>query len=293
MQRPGGIAAARTWLGSLSAGFVKLYGTILTSSIWLEPHSTLRVWIAMLATADEHGIVSASVGGLAHVSRVRKAECAKALETFLAPDEDSRTPDNDGRRIERVDGGWLILNHRKYRDLRTSKQVVDAERIRDKRETGEYDSRGPVAPVATKATRSNVATEAEAEAEAEAYAEKYKNASSPALTLESIASRFPNPAGALPMLRGMTQGLGSPDMKSVPIQVLAEAEAELRAVGGDFNPARFKGFVKKIIQRANNPPTAYPRRANGKESRNNEALAGWLAGQESEITDAEVVDDGE
>jgi hypothetical protein len=82
----------------------------------------------MLATADENGIVGASVGGLAHISRVDRDECEAALETFLNPDPDSRTEENEGRRIERVDGGWRILNHRKYRDMRTQKQIDDAER---------------------------------------------------------------------------------------------------------------------------------------------------------------------
>jgi hypothetical protein len=112
--------------------FVKLYASIVTSSVWLENDSTLRVWIYMLATADENGYVGASVGGLAHQSRVSREDCRKALDIFLAPDEDSRdrlnNPLNDGRRIEVVEGGWRIINVRKYRDMRTPKQVADAER---------------------------------------------------------------------------------------------------------------------------------------------------------------------
>jgi hypothetical protein len=114
--------------------FVKLYTSIVTSSIWLEGDSTLRVWIYMLATADAEGYVGASVGGLAHQSRVSREDCRKALDIFLAPDEDSRdrlnNPENDGRRIEVVDGGWRIINIRRYRDMRTQKQIDDAERQR-------------------------------------------------------------------------------------------------------------------------------------------------------------------
>lgn len=114
--------------------FVKLYASIVTSSVWLEDDSTLRVWIYMLATADENGYVGASVGGLAHQSRVSRELCRKALDIFLAPDEDSRdrlnNPENDGRRIEVVDGGWRIINVKKYRDMRTPKQMDDAERQR-------------------------------------------------------------------------------------------------------------------------------------------------------------------
>lgn len=115
-------------------GYVKLYSTILTSSIWLESHSTLRVWITMLALADKNGEVSGSVGGLAHIANVSREDCEKALALFLAPDSDSRTTDNEGRRIEKIDGGWRVLNAEKYRDLRTETQVEWAEKKKKWRE---------------------------------------------------------------------------------------------------------------------------------------------------------------
>lgn len=112
----------------MSDGFVKLYATILTSSIWLESDPTLRVWIAMLSTADAKGYVGASVGGLAHVSRVTRENCLLALQVLMAPDPDSRTKDHDGRRIMEVEGGWFIFNIKKYRDLRTDAQIREADR---------------------------------------------------------------------------------------------------------------------------------------------------------------------
>lgn len=148
------------------SGFVKLYGELLTSSVWLEDDATLRVWIGLLVLADADGYVGASVGGLAHVCRVSREACSVALEKFMSPDPDSRTPDNEGRRIETADGGWRVLNAKKYRDLRSPKQIADAERIREKRERGEYDSKGPVEG-ATSATRSNVALEVDVEVEVE------------------------------------------------------------------------------------------------------------------------------
>jgi hypothetical protein len=108
--------------------FVKLYGTILTSTVWSEPHSTRIVWITMLALADKDGHVAASIPGLAHAAHVTREECEAALSTFLAPDPDSRTKEYEGRRIEIADGGWIVLNRGKYRELRTDKQIADAER---------------------------------------------------------------------------------------------------------------------------------------------------------------------
>lgn len=69
----------------------------------------------MLAMANKSGVVEASLPGLADLSRVTLDECKEALIALESPDEYSRTPDNEGRRIERSDGGWKILNHAKYR----------------------------------------------------------------------------------------------------------------------------------------------------------------------------------
>ena len=118
----------------MSAHFVKLYGSILDSTVWLEKSGTRILWITMLAMADDGGFVMASVPGLAKRAGITRKECEAGLTVLLAPDRDSRTPDHQGRRLEKIEGGWLILNHRKYRDLRTDAQIATAERVRKHRE---------------------------------------------------------------------------------------------------------------------------------------------------------------
>lgn len=112
----------------MNNGFVKLYGTILTSSVWVESTSTRIVWITLLALADKDGFVAASLPGLAHAANVSVPECEAAMRVLCAPDAHSRTKDFDGRRVEEADGGWVVLNRTKYRDLRTDKQAQEAER---------------------------------------------------------------------------------------------------------------------------------------------------------------------
>lgn len=114
--------------------FVKIYGTILDSSIWGEPAPTVKVWITMLAMADMNGFVEASMGGLCRRSAVTPDECIEAVRVLEAPDPDSKNPDHEGRRIERVERGWVILNHKLYRDMRTDAQIAGAERVRRHRE---------------------------------------------------------------------------------------------------------------------------------------------------------------
>lgn len=122
--------------------YTKLDGGITESTIWQAPDATLRVWIAMLARADQHGYVGASMPGLAALSRVSLEDCIAAIEHLSGPDKWSRTKDNDGRRIAPADGGWVLLNHAKYRaaqnadDRRERSRVAMAE-LREKRKKEE------------------------------------------------------------------------------------------------------------------------------------------------------------
>jgi hypothetical protein len=119
-------------------GFTKLFGSLITSTVWSLPDSARVVWITMLALADQDGYVAASVPGLAKVAGVSREACDHALALFLAPDPDSRTQEHEGRRVLAVDGGWSLLNHGKYRDLqsaedRRSKDAARQAKVRERR----------------------------------------------------------------------------------------------------------------------------------------------------------------
>ncbi len=98
------------------SGYTKLFGSIVGSTVWREALPTKVVWITMLAMSDEDGVVEGSIPGLAHLAGVTIEECEEALRILEGPDKYSRTPDHEGRRVEVIDGGWLILNRAKYRD---------------------------------------------------------------------------------------------------------------------------------------------------------------------------------
>ena len=102
----------------MSVAFTKLFGSITTSTIWSESNETRIVWITLLSMADRHGRVWASIPGLARIAAVPVEAAREAISRFLGPDPDSRTKDNDGRRIEEIDGGWRLINYLKYRGIR-------------------------------------------------------------------------------------------------------------------------------------------------------------------------------
>ena len=143
-------------------GYTKLFGSIIASTIWREPDHVRLVWITMLAAANQHGVVEASVPGLADFARVTVDQCRDALRVLSAPDPDSRTSDHEGRRIEMIEGGFKLLNHAKYRSKLNEDDRREYQR-RWKAERGRQKS----TKVDSGRQKSTESTQAEAEAKAE------------------------------------------------------------------------------------------------------------------------------
>lgn len=109
----------------------KIFSKIVDSSIWLESTPTRIVWLMFIAVMDEAGFVQfASVRNVAHRARVTEDEAQEAIVTLEGPDTESSDDANEGRRIERVPGGWLVLNAEKYRVLVTRAVIQEQTRER-------------------------------------------------------------------------------------------------------------------------------------------------------------------
>lgn len=173
----------------MSMTFTKLFSSITESSVWMLPDHSRIVWIAMLAMADKHGRVWASVPGLANRARVPVESTEAALASFTAPDQWSRTEGHEGRRIEKIDGGWRLLNHQKYREIRDDETERERNRIRQARFKAKVTeevteevtpSNANSVTITPSNARSVIVTpgnpiaEADAEADADAYTDKTK-----------------------------------------------------------------------------------------------------------------------
>lgn len=110
--------------------YTKLFGSILDSTVWQEALEVKVVWITLLAMSDKNGEVDASVPGLAYRAGVTLAQCEEALKKFSSPDPHSRTKENEGRRIREKDGGWVLLNHGKYRAMLSKEDRREYQRIK-------------------------------------------------------------------------------------------------------------------------------------------------------------------
>ena len=114
--------------------YVKLFASILDSSIWSEDYPTRLVWITLLTMADPEGVVGASVSGVARRAAVTRQEAAAAIGVLLSPDHDRPDQAHEGRRLDVVEGGWRVINYQKYREIRTQQQFRDALRQRRHRD---------------------------------------------------------------------------------------------------------------------------------------------------------------
>lgn len=138
--------------------YTKLFAKILDSSIWLAPDPHRLVWITLLAAMDEDcNAFFACSENLAGRARVTLQATEAAILAFESPDPKSGDPEFDGRRIERIPGGWHILNGPKYREIVTKsiareKTRERVQRWREKQKEAVTTSNGAV-------TKSNASEE--------------------------------------------------------------------------------------------------------------------------------------
>lgn len=149
--------------------YATVFRSTLQSTVWQRPDPIRLVWLTMLMLADSEGNVFASIPGLAHTARVSVADCETAIREFQQSDHYSRDSSNDGRRIEEIDGGYLLLNYKKWcaRARSKARREQNAEHQRNKRKS--LKDKECQQPSAT------ISPEAEAEADTEANPSEDKN----------------------------------------------------------------------------------------------------------------------
>lgn len=154
--------------------FAKLDSGIVDSTLWMQPHDVLRVWIAMLAKADALGFVRASVPSMAHLCMVPIDRMEQIVAILAAPDKYSRTSVDGGRRLREVGGGWEIVNYQAYRNARDpeSRREYQRQWDRENRPSGHARQSDTVRQQSDSPTQSDAVRQSPTKAEAEAEEEK-------------------------------------------------------------------------------------------------------------------------
>lgn len=125
------------------SGYTKLFNSILTSTIWCQDSDTRVVWITLLAMADAHGMVEVTLPGLAKAAGVPLEKAREAIAYFEGPDPESRSVNNGGSRLTRVNNGWQLVNYGKYRVERDKqhRKLYMRDYMRNYRNTKKVDAR--------------------------------------------------------------------------------------------------------------------------------------------------------
>jgi hypothetical protein len=155
--------------------FAKVFTQIFDSSISGD-YVVRHVFMDLLVLADCDGVVDMTVDAIARRTNVPKEVVAHAIKELMAPDTQSRSIEEDGRRMTPLDShrdwGWQIVNYDHYR--RVHDDEARRTYFRDKKRESRAANRkaNPSTPVhASPATSKTVkdsqrlSTQAEAEAE--------------------------------------------------------------------------------------------------------------------------------
>lgn len=146
--------------------YAKLFSSITESSLWGAAHHVRILFVSMLAKADATGFVEAAMTGLARIANLSLEEAATAIAVLEGPDQDSKNPDNDGRRVAKVPGGWMVLNYEAYRNRPGDDERREYMRNYMKEYRRKHSVNNGKQSLATVSDGKRPSTQAEAEAEA-------------------------------------------------------------------------------------------------------------------------------
>lgn len=99
--------------------FTQIYdGTLCTKGPW----EALVTFQQLLVLADQDGSVDMTAEAISRRTTIPLEIIKTGISALMKPDPDSRTPDEEGKRIVPLsDGrswGWSIVNYKKYRELK-------------------------------------------------------------------------------------------------------------------------------------------------------------------------------
>lgn len=187
--------------------FVKLDCGILNSTIWFDSDARIVFLTALLMAKPFHvkeplkvikhdkiedagweippgwyGKIEAAGPGIVRMACLENTPGMEAIGRLCSPDPDSRSREFEGRRMGRVDGGYIVLNFQRYRDKDHTNAVRQAR----------FRERHAALPESGITLRNGVTITGVTQAEAEEESTKTKTEESTKTnTLDTDVSRAP------------------------------------------------------------------------------------------------------
>jgi hypothetical protein len=149
------------------------------------------VFTNLMAHASKDGVVDKHFRAIAEETGLNVDEVKAAILVLEAPDPESRSPEAEGARLQRLDEhriwGWQIVNYAKYRAIRSEDDRAEQNRLAQARWRERNKSKQPSAT--SKRDKPKQKQEAEAEAEAKNTPISPKPPAPPSLVLEVQESK--------------------------------------------------------------------------------------------------------
>jgi hypothetical protein len=164
--------------------YAKLFKSIYQGTLRGDSGGIL-VFTNLLANADQTGRVDMHPRAIAEEIGLDVDRVKEILLRLEAPDDESRSPELEGRRIVRIDGhrawGWEIVNYLKYRAIRNEEDRREQNRASQERWRNKQ-SKPASAEAKQEKPRKPESAQGEAEVEAYTEVEKRKTVRAVALT---------------------------------------------------------------------------------------------------------------
>jgi hypothetical protein len=116
--------------------YAKLFESFWESSLNMnEAYHTRLAFQCLFTFCDaETGFVHCvNAKALALKANITEAEAEEALRILCSPDPDSTNPEHEGRRLEKVPGGYVVLNGPYYRSMKRKLDMNEQARLRMRR----------------------------------------------------------------------------------------------------------------------------------------------------------------
>jgi hypothetical protein len=166
--------------------YAKLFSSIYQGTLRGDTHG-LVVFTNLLAHADQHGWADIHPKAIAEETGLTLAEVEAAIRNLESPDPESRSPEEEGRRLIRLDEhrawGWRIVNYGKYRAIRNEEDRREQNRLAQERWRNRHNQSKPRKP-------ESAHTEAEADTDTKEVKKKNTSPTAPSDVSQNVWADF-------------------------------------------------------------------------------------------------------
>lgn len=233
--------------------YCKLFASLYQGTLRGKSNEIL-VFTNLLAHCDKDGFVDKHWRAIAEEVGLSIEEVKEAVLSLEAPDPESRSPEEGGARLIRLDEhrawGWRVVNYAKYRTIRNADDRREQNRLAKQREREKKKS-AKSAKVSNQSSKSSRSAQAEVEVEVDA---------------EAIYELYPRKVGKPKALEAISKAMKIDDPKAI-----LERTALFGSMAKNFTDEQMQ-FVPHPStwfnqQRYNDDPSTWERKSNARTER--------------------------